>query len=141
MNLRPKRIYLYIKSKDASIQGKKVEMVPPFILRSGTTFSIEKWKAGFQINYVAEHYSDATNAKLTSTAVEGIIPAYTVADFTASYQLKQWLAFEFSCNNLFNKMYFTRRAESYPGPGIIPSDGRSFYVTVQWRLAGKYKKQ
>ncbi|MCS7074178.1 MAG: TonB-dependent receptor, partial [Bacteroidia bacterium] len=40
---------------------------------------------------------------------------------------------EANCNNLANTAYFTRRAEAYPGPGIIPSDGRSFYVTVQFK--------
>jgi Fe(3+) dicitrate transport protein len=127
----------YIKSKEASIQNKEVEMVPPHIIRSGTTFKRDKWKAGFQINYVARHFSDATNATRTSTAVEGLIPAYKVADVSASYQVKKWLGFEFSCNNLFNEKYFTRRAEAYPGPGIIPSDGRSFFVTVQIGLVGK----
>jgi len=24
--------------------------------------------------------------------------------------------------------YFTRRTDEYPGPGIIPSIGRSFYI-------------
>ncbi len=127
----------YIKSKDASIQNKEVEMVPPYIIRSGTTFKKPKWKASFQINYVAQHFSDATNATLTSTAVEGVILAYTVADISASYQVKKWLSFEFSCNNLFDEKYFTRRAESYPGPGIIPSDGRSFFVTMQFNFLRK----
>jgi Fe(3+) dicitrate transport protein len=130
----------YIKSKDASIQGKEVEMVPPFIIRSGTTYKAKNWKVGFQINYVARHYSDATNAILTSTAVEGIIPAYTIADISASYQWKKWLGFELSCNNLFDAKYYTRRAESYPGPGIIPSDGRSFYVTLEFKLSHHRKK-
>jgi Fe(3+) dicitrate transport protein len=125
----------YIKSKDASIQNKEVEMVPPYIIRSGTTFKRKSWKAGFQMNYVARHYSDATNAIRTSTAVEGIIPSYSVADLSASYQFKKWLGFEFSCNNLFNAKFFTRRAESYPGPGIIPSDGRSFFLTAEFRFA------
>jgi Fe(3+) dicitrate transport protein len=31
-------------------------------------------------------------------------------------------------------MYFTRRADSYPGPGIIPADGRAAYVTPQVKL-------
>jgi Fe(3+) dicitrate transport protein len=58
-----------------------------------------------------------------------------VADISASYQVKKWLSFDFSCNNLFNEKYFTRRAESYPGPGIIPSDGRSFFITVEFKLS------
>lgn len=124
----------YIKSKDPSIENKKVEMVPPFILRSGMSYSNGILRAGFSVNYVAEHFSDATNAVRTATAVEGIIPAYFVADFTASYQVTKWLNAVLSCNNLFDAMYYTRRAESYPGPGIIPADGRSFFLTLDLKL-------
>jgi len=127
----------YIKSKDASIQNKQVEMVPPFIFRSGLNYLTEKWKAGFQINYVAQHFSDATNAIRTSSAVEGIIPAYTVADVTAAYNINRIFTLEASCNNLFDTKYFTRRAESYPGPGIIPADFRSFFLTIEVKLLGK----
>ncbi|NJK83253.1 MAG: TonB-dependent receptor [Saprospiraceae bacterium] len=129
----------YIKSKDSSIQGRSVEMVPPFILRSGTTFKKNKWKASFQVNYIQQHFSDATNATRTSTAVEGIIPSYTVSDLSAAYELNAWLILEFSCNNIFNERYFTRRAEAYPGPGIIPSDGQSFFLTAQVHFAKKNK--
>ena len=31
-------------------------------------------------------------------------------------------------NNLLDKSYFTRRTDEYPGPGIIPAVGRSFYI-------------
>jgi Fe(3+) dicitrate transport protein len=34
-------------------------------------------------------------------------------------------------NNLTNLDYFTTRTTEYPGPGIIPSIGRSLYVTLQ----------
>jgi Fe(3+) dicitrate transport protein len=33
-------------------------------------------------------------------------------------------------NNIADKKYFTLRADEYPGPGIIPSIGRSFYVGI-----------
>jgi Fe(3+) dicitrate transport protein len=32
-------------------------------------------------------------------------------------------------NNLFNESYFTRRAGGYPGPGLLPANGRTFYFT------------
>lgn len=123
----------YINTDDNSIRNKKVEMVPPVTLRSGSSLKYKGLSASLQVSYTAEHFSDATNAILTSTAVEGLIPAYTVADASVSYTWKM-LSAEMSCNNLFNKQYFTRRAESYPGPGIIPSDGRGFYFTlmVKW---------
>jgi Fe(3+) dicitrate transport protein len=41
---------------------------------------------------------------------------------------------EGSVNNVANRMYFTRRATGYPGPGILPSDGRTYFVTVQVKL-------
>ena len=38
---------------------------------------------------------------------------------------------EFGVNNLTNEIYFTRRATAYPGPGIIPSQPRNFYLGLQ----------
>jgi Fe(3+) dicitrate transport protein len=119
----------YINSEDNAVDGNYVEMAPPVMVRTGTGLNMGPWRASFQVAYTSKHYSDATNAERTATAVEGAIPAYTVADLSASYTWK-WLTLEASCNNLFNAYYFTRRADSYPGPGIIPSDGRGLYVTV-----------
>ncbi len=124
----------YINSKDPTIEGREVEMVPPAIIRTGVQARWKKWRGGAGYNWVSQHFSDATNAVRTATAVEGLIPSYAVADLTASYQLRPWLGLEASCNNLFGAKYFTRRAESYPGPGIIPSDGQSFFGTVAVRL-------
>ena len=55
------------------------------------------------------------------------IPAYAVLDWSASYKLNNY-AIKLGTNNLTNKSYFTRRTDEYPGPGIIPAVGRSFYV-------------
>ena len=119
----------YIHTQDASIRNKRVEMAPPLLFRSGTTLQKGAWRVAVQGGYVAAHYSDATNAERTATAVEGQIPAYFVMDLSASWRWR-WLTLEGSCNNLLDERYFTRRAESYPGPGIIPSDGRGVYVTL-----------
>ena len=50
-----------------------------------------------------------------------------------SYQIGRF-RFQTGVNNLLNEAYFTRRATGYPGPGIIPAEGRSFYGTVRIRL-------
>lgn len=123
----------YINTQDNTIKNKKVEMVPPIMLRTGTTYKYAGFSSTLQFAYTHEHFSDATNAIRTSTAVEGIIPSYKVMDFSVSYTYKK-LTFEGSINNFLNESYFTRRAESYPGPGIIPADGRSFYITIQTKL-------
>ncbi len=123
----------YINSEDTSIQNKEVEMAPPFLFRTGLTYKTDRYSATLQGGYTAAHFTDATNAVLTSTAVEGIIPAYKVIDLSMAYRIQRF-TLEANVNNLLNEAYFTRRAESYPGPGIIPSDGRGFYFTVQFAL-------
>jgi Fe(3+) dicitrate transport protein len=54
-------------------------------------------------------------------------------DFSARYAWS-WIILEGGVNNLLDARYFTRRAEGYPGPGILPSDGRSAYLTFGVRL-------
>lgn len=123
----------YINTEDNSIKGKMVEMVPPLMLRSGTQFRYKTFRASLQFSHIAQHYTDATNAVLTATAVEGLIPSYQVMDISLAYTYRKF-GVEFTVNNLLNQYYFTRRAEGYPGPGIIPSDGRGFYFTLIYTL-------
>ncbi len=123
----------YINTVDNTIKNKQVEMVPPVIIRSGFSYKNNRFSSSLQFSYVAQHFSDATNAKRTSTAVEGLIAGYKVMDLSASYNWKN-VSLEASCNNLLNEKYYTRRAEAYPGPGIIPSDGRGFYLTLACRF-------
>lgn len=123
----------YVNTENTSIKNKKVEMVPPVNLKLGTTCSYKDFSASFQYSYIGAHFSDATNAKRTATAIEGLIFSYQVADLSIKYRYR-WLGAEFNVSNIFNESYFTRRAESYPGPGIIPADGRGFYFTLQVKL-------
>jgi Fe(3+) dicitrate transport protein len=123
----------YINTEDNSIRDKKVEMVPPLMIRTGTQFKLKSFKASLQFSHISKHFTDATNAVLTATAVEGEIPSYQVVDLSLAYQYKRY-GIEFTANNLFNQSYFTRRAEGYPGPGIIPADGRGFYITLSGRF-------
>lgn len=123
----------YISSDEPAYDGKKVEQVPPFLFKTGLQFRHKGWGASLQFSRTAEHFSDATNATRTPNAVEGIIPAYWVMDATASYTWRM-LQLSVSANNLTNNYYFTRRATGYPGPGIIPSDGRALFVTLQLQL-------
>jgi Fe(3+) dicitrate transport protein len=120
---------IYINAKDQSIEGNKVEMAAPFMGRAGVSYKYKGFASSIQGNHVAEHFTDASNAQKVSGGVNGIIPSYTVFDVTMSYTYKRY-KIESSCNNLTNQKYFTRRADAYPGPGIIPSDARSFYVTL-----------
>ena len=116
-------------SGQSFVIGKNVELIPPVNLKTGLNFRWKNLKLSYQFTYVGEHFSDATNAEFVSDATRGIIPSYNVQDLAFSYS---WSRFQFQTgiNNLTNESYFTRRAVGYPGPGIIPSDARSFYGTI-----------
>jgi Fe(3+) dicitrate transport protein len=123
----------YKKSEDAGVVGNQVEFVPALNLKTGVRAGFRKWKASLQFMYLSDQYTDATNAKEGGVAeVVGLIPAYQVLDLSISFQHKQWRV-EGTVNNVTDEMYFTRRATGYPGPGILPSDGRTFYVTLEYR--------
>lgn len=119
----------YLDNEEVTVAGNRVELVPKLNMKTGITLTYKSLGLFWMMSYLSEQYSDATNADDSPTAVEGIIPAYTVMDLSLSYALKNW-TLETGINNLTNEYYFTRRAAGYPGPGIIPSDGRSGYVTV-----------
>lgn len=118
------------KSDNSAFDGKEVEYIPPVNLKTGLTYRYKNSvKLGWQLTFVSRHYSDATNAPFSPSAVEGIIPSYFVNDLYASYRWKL-LTVELSVNNLTNEKYFTRRASGYPGPGIIPAEGISAFLTT-----------
>ncbi len=119
----------YRNSRVPGVEGNEVELVPPVNFKTGLTYRRGDFQASLQYSYTGGHYSDATNARRTPTAIEGIIPAYYVADFSAEYRIGRFLL-EGGVNNLTDHRYFTRRATGYPGPGIIPAKGRSVYLTL-----------
>jgi len=119
----------YVDSKATAIEGNSVELVPKLNTKVGINARHGRFSASFQVTYVSEQFSDATNAIRTANAVEGIIPSYGVADLSVGYSHKV-VTFEAGINNLTNHSYFTRRASGYPGPGIIPAEPRSLYLTI-----------
>jgi Fe(3+) dicitrate transport protein len=125
----------YINSKEPAYEHKKVEFVPPVIFKTGLAFRSGKLSAAYQFSYTAKQYGDATNAETPSKfGISGPIPSYFVMDLSADYNISKMFLISATLNNLSNHMYYTRRADSYPGPGIIPADGRSFYCTLQVKL-------
>ncbi len=130
----------YIESKETNYLNKNVEYVSPFIFKTGLKFKTDKFSAQFQLSYNAKQFSDASNSVIPSgDALIGEVPAYTVLDFSTQYTFNNSFKLEAGINNLTNQQYFTRRALSYPGPGIIPSDGISFYFTLQYQFRAKKK--
>ena len=116
---------------ETNLKNKKVENAPENILRTGLTISYNSLSLTGQLSYVDESYADANNTiTATANAQNGLIPAYTITDITAVYKFSNKLNIKAGINNLSNEKYFTRRAGGYPGPGALPADGRSFFVSV-----------
>ena len=117
--------------KDANLVGKKVENAPAYILRNGLTAGYGRFNYTIQLSYVSKAYSDASNTVIrTLNGQNGLIPAYTVTDISSTYKFNKKMNVKAGVNNLFNEMYFTRRSGGYPGPGLLPADGRTFFVSL-----------
>lgn len=125
----------YLKSDAPNIEGNKVEFVPLYNLKSGTSIGYKNFMTSLQFTYVSSQFTDADNNPTdrndNTYGIFGEIPSYYVADFSASYKWKRF-KLEAGITNFTNNSYFTRRATGYPGPGIIPSDNRTFYTTLEF---------
>lgn len=125
--------YIDARYTSGEFKGKRVEAAATLIERAGFIYNKSRFSSTFQTSYVGDAFGDASNVRLSSNPVAGYIPAYTVLDFSATYKINNY-AVRFGINNLTNKSYFTRRADEYPGPGIIPATGRSFYIGFTAKL-------
>ena len=124
----------YKSSSINGITGKKVEFVPRINLKSGLKLSYKDFTSSIQYTYMSEQFTDASNSvKSNLSGVIGIIPSYDVLDFAFSYKYENF-KIESGINNLLDTSYFTRRATGYPGPGIIPSQPRNWYVTLEFKF-------
>jgi len=121
------------KYTSGEFKGNRVEASAKYINRVGLTYSDKKFSGTVQMNNTGDAFGDATNVKESEDPVAGHIPAYTVFDLSATYKLNRY-ALKAGVNNIADKAYFTRRTDEYPGPGIIPSIGRSFYIGVSARF-------
>ncbi|WGH76368.1 TonB-dependent receptor [Tenacibaculum tangerinum] len=127
----------YTKSNKSGVEGNKVEFIPNINLKTGVRFGYKNFLSSLQYSYLSKQYTDATNSAADIGGVRegtiGEIPAYRVLDFSTSYKYKIF-KLEAGVNNLLDEKYFTRRATGYPGPGIIPSAPRNWYVTLQFKI-------
>ena len=124
----------YLESKEVGITGKQVEFVPKNNFKTGLKFGYKNFAINFQYSYLSNQFTDSSNAVSGNlSGVIGEIPSYEISDLSLSYKLRN-IKFEAGINNLFDEIYFTRRATGYPGPGIIPSPPKNSYLTVEIKL-------
>lgn len=118
-----------------SIEGKKVEYAPSQILRAGINYDYKGFSFNYQYSYTGSVFTDAANTVLANaTATVGQLSAYDIHDVSVGYKFNKNYQVKIGANNLLNETYATRRSGGYPGPGLLPSQGRSIYGTMVIKL-------
>ena len=135
----------FISTKNSSgqyiainLKGNSVENAPENILRAGFGFQCSsqknphrKFVSQIQLSSVSASFSDANNTvAAVANGTNGLIPSYRIWDWNTTFHINKHVNVKLSVNNLSNERYFTRRAGGYPGPGVMPSDGRSVLCSV-----------
>jgi Fe(3+) dicitrate transport protein len=114
-----------------SIENKRVENAPQQIHRFGATYYLKGFSLTFQSSTVGDVYTDAANTETpNSTGTIGKISGYRVMDASFSYKFLERYNLKAGVNNLADTKYATRRAGGYPGPGLMPGNGRTVFVSI-----------
>lgn len=122
-------------NNNLDIGGNTVESVPRWIMRNGMTYRYSIASITLLSSYTSESFADAFNAiEPNSTGSTGLVPSYHILDLNISLDLTENFRLQLNGNNILDKQYFTKRPQFYPGPGIWPSDGRTFSATVSMRI-------
>lgn len=122
-------------NNNIDISGNKVESVPGVITRNGITTKYNGASISLLYSYTAKTFADPLNTvKPSFNGAIGLVPAYGLFDINSTFRLSSNCMLRCNVNNAFNKQYFTKRPGFYPGPGIWPSDGRSFNVSIGVKL-------
>lgn len=121
--------------QEGDLKNNRVEYAPKYTHRFGGTFAHRGLSATAQLTRVSAVYADANNTVApNAAATTGRVPGYSVTDVSATYRFAKRFTVRGGVNNVFGKEYFTRRAGGYPGPGLLPADGRTWFASVGLKL-------
>lgn len=136
MNARYKDASLKVGNENRTINNNKVESAPDFTTRNGLTIRNKLISITILYSYVSTTYADALNtiSPPSNTGAVGIVPSYGLVDINTTLQISKQVEWRLNINNLFNKLYFTKRPLFYPGPGIWPSDGLNISSSISFKL-------
>lgn len=122
-------------SKNVNIDGNKVESVPSWITRNGIIIKYSAVSLSVLYSYTSESFADALNTVAPNESGSlGRVPSYQILDLNLAVRLTEKIKLQVNANNILNEHYFTKRPQLYPGPGIWPSDGRTFSGTIAIKI-------
>lgn len=133
LNIYHSFAYTDARYSKGDYKGNRVEYAPRWMNRVGLGFEKTWISCNFQYSHQSKAYGDAANTERSNNPIVGQIPAYQVWDLSATGKWKN-LRLKAGVNNFTDQRYFTQRTDEYPGPGIIPSVGRSYYVGLGYHV-------
>ncbi|MFN9108587.1 MAG: TonB-dependent receptor family protein, partial [Bacteroidota bacterium] len=120
---------------ESNLAGNRVENAPRYIHNFGITWSFKGFSSTLQNRRTGMVYSDANNTETPSAnGVTGKLDGYSVYDLSMEFRFLEKFNIRGGINNLDNTIYATRRAGGYPGPGILPNDTRTFFLSIGVKL-------
>jgi Fe(3+) dicitrate transport protein len=120
---------------ETNLDGNRVENAPRYIHNFGLSWSNNNFSSTLQYRMSGKIFTDANNTTTPSAnGVTGLLDDYRVFDLSTEYRFLKNYNIRAGINNLLNEEYATRRAGGYPGPGILPGEGRTFYISVGAKL-------
>jgi Fe(3+) dicitrate transport protein len=124
---------IVVNGENQSIVGNRIESVPDHILRVGLNMQYKSLSGVLLFSSVGETFADPVNTIIpTPNGAVGLVPSYYLFDLNLRYDFSPSFNIRAGINNLLNRSYFTKRPVIYPGPGVWPSDGRSFFMTFAY---------
>ncbi|HEU4497268.1 MAG TPA: TonB-dependent receptor, partial [Flavobacterium sp.] len=116
---------------ESNLSGNRVENAPRYIHSFGLSWSNSQFSSTLQYRMSGKIFTDANNTVSPSAnGVTGLLDKYSVFDLSSEYKFLRNYNIRAGINNLFNEKYATRRAGGYPGPGILPGEGQTFYISI-----------
>ena len=114
-----------------NLSGNRVENAPRYIHNFGLSWGNETISITTQYRMSGRIFTDANNTENpSSNGITGLLDKYSVFDLSGEYKFLRNYNVRAGINNLLDEDYATRRAGGYPGPGILPGEGRTFYISL-----------
>lgn len=111
-------------------KGNRLPYAPELTANLNVGYTVGELKLNLGAYHVSSQYADAANTEIeTDDGTKGKIPAYTILNVSANYNLDKHLTLFASVRNLSNKNYIASRNPD----GIFPGVERNF------EIGGSYK--
>lgn len=120
--------------KTGSTAGNRIPYAPKVIANLGLNYDLAQWNFALNLHHRGEQFGDPSNridipANAASGIWGGLLPAYTVLDLLAQYQVSSQFDVFASVKNLTDKRYITGLRE-----GIYVGPERSFELGARYHF-------